>query len=181
MYAPARLAGALFKFQNFATMDSNKLATLITRYELVEVPVPAGTVVGQVNLPPSVQNLQNNPQRKIFIKDIEVFPVYAQTASVKSAGTAVLPVAEVPKISLSVYYDGGVFIRYIPLAKLIYTVPPAGTACPYAVERVAFDMLYPVNIDQCFLQFNTAPAGMPYIVPIGFTYTYAPVVKTAGR
>lgn len=157
--------------------DSNKLATLITRYELVEVTIPAGTVVGQVNLPPSVQNLQSNPERKIFIKDIEAFPIYAQSASVKNAGLPGLPVAEIPKISLSVYYDSGIFIRYIPLAKLIYTQPPAGTACPFQQERVAFDMLYPVAIDQCFLQFNTAPAGMPYIVPLGFTYTYYPVVK----
>ena len=159
--------------------DSNKLATLITRYELVEVTIPATTVVGQVNLPPSVQNLQNTPERKIFIKDIEVFPIYAQAASVKNSGLAGLPVAEIPKISLSVYYDNGIFIRYIPIAKLIYTVPPANINSPYQHERVAFDMLYPVAIDQCFLQFNTAPATLPYVIPIGFTYTYYPVVKQA--
>lgn len=157
--------------------DSNKLATLITRYELVEVTIPATTVVGQVNLPPSVQNLQNNPERKIFIKDIEIFPDYAQAASVKNSGLVGLPVAEVPKISLSIYYDNGIFIRYIPIAKMIYTQPPAGVSCPFQQERVAFDMLYPVAIDQCFLQFNTAPATLPYVVPIGFTYTYYPVVN----
>jgi hypothetical protein len=156
--------------------DSNKLATMITRYEVVEVVINATTVVGQVSLPPSIQNLQNTPERKIFIKDIEVFPVYAQAASVKQSGVPGMPVAEIPKISLSIYYDNGVFIRYIPLAKLIYTQMP-GVLSPFQVERVAFDMLYPVAIDQCFLQFNTAPVGMPYIVPIGFTYTYMPVVK----
>ncbi len=158
-------------------MDSNKLATIITRYELVEVPVPVGTVVGQVNLPPSVQNLMNTPERKIFIKDVEVFPDYAQTASTKNSGTIVMPVGEIPKISLSLYYAGGVFIRFIPIAKLIYTVPPANINAPCQRERVAFDMLYPVNIDQCFLQFNTAPANLPYVVVLGFTYTFARVIK----
>lgn len=157
-------------------MQDYKQATMITRYELVEVTIPATTVVGQVNLPPSVQNLQNTPERKIFIKDIEVFPIYAQAASVKNSGLGGFPVAEIPKISLSVYYDNGIFIRYIPLAKLIYTQMP-GVLSPFQVERVAFDMLYPVAIDQCFLQFNTAPAALPYVIPIGFTYTYYPVVQ----
>lgn len=155
----------------------DKQATMITRYELVEVQVPATTVVGQVNLPNNVSNLTNNPERKIFIKDIEVFPDYCQLNSIKNTGTINLPVAEVPKISLSIYYAGAVFIRYIPLAKLIYTVPPATVACPYQTERVAFSELYPVSIEQCFLQFNAAPASLPYVVAIGFTYTWAPVLN----
>ena len=156
-------------------MDSNKLATIITRYELVEVPVPVGTVVGQVNLPPSVQNLMNTPERKIFIKDVEVFPNYAQTASIKNSGTAVMPVAEIPKISLSLYYAGGVFIRYIPLAKLIYTQPPANVNSPFQMERVAFDQLYPVDIDQCFFTFNTIGVASAYTIAVGFTYLAVPV------
>ncbi len=154
-----------------------KEATMITRYELVEVQIPAGTVVGQVNLPNNVSNLTNNPERKIFIKDIECFPDYAQTHSVKNSGTINIPVAELPKASLSVYYNDGIFIRYIPLAKLVYTVPPATVDSPYQRERVAFDNLYPVSIEQCFIQFNTAPANLPYVIALGFTYTFAPVLK----
>lgn len=153
-----------------------KEATMITRYELVEVVIPAGTVVGQVNLPANVSNLTNNPERKIFIKDVEVFPDYAQTSSIKNNGIPNIPVTEIPKASLTIYYAEGVFIRYIPLAKLIYTVPPATVACPYQHERVAFNNLYPVAIEQCFIQFNTAPVGMPYIIAIGFTYTFLPVM-----
>jgi hypothetical protein len=150
---------------------------LISRYELVETNVAANQPVGQLNLPSSIANLQNNPERKIFIKDIEVFPIYAQSASIKSSAVPGLPVLELPKISLSVYYNGGVFIRYIPLAKLNYTQPPAGTAAPFQQERVPFDMLYPVNIDQCFFQFNTAGAAAAYIIPLGITYVAVPVVN----
>lgn len=154
----------------------DKDRTLITRYELVETIVPAGTVVGQLNLPNNVSNLMNNPERKIFIKDIEVFLDYAQTNSVKNSGTPVMPVTELPKVSLTLYYNEGVFIRYIPLAKINYTVPPVNVNCPYQHERVAFDNLYPVVIEQCFFQFNTAPTPQ-YVIVLGFTYTYAPVVK----
>jgi hypothetical protein len=155
----------------------DKDRTLITRYELVEVVIDANAAVGQLNLPNNVATLTNNPERKIFIKDIEVFPDYAQTGSIKNNGTPGLPVAEVPKISIALYYNEGVFIRYIPIAKLIYTVPPGNVDCPYQHERVAFDNLYPFDLGQSFLQFNTAPAGMPYVVPIGFTYTFAPALK----
>lgn len=149
--------------------------TIISRYELVEVSVPAGTAVGQVNFPSSISNLQNDPTRSIYIKDIEFFPDYAQGFSVRNQATPGTPVAEIPKISVSIYYDGKVNIRYMPIAKLNYTQPPANINAPFQHERVAFDLLYPVMIDQCFLQFNAAPAGLPYIVPLGFTYIAVPV------
>lgn len=153
-----------------------KDSTIITRYELIEVLVSATAQQGQLQLPSNVSTLQNNPERKIYIKDVEIFPDYAQASSIKNTGVIGLPVAEVAKISLSIYYDDAVFIRYIPAAKLIYTQPPAGIVCPFQQERVAFDNLYPVNIDQCFLNFNQAPAGMPYVVPIGITYMAVPVL-----
>lgn len=151
--------------------------TMITRYELVETVIPAGTVQGQINLPSNVSNLTNNPERKIFIKDVECFPDYAQAVSIKNNGTPVIPPSEIPKVSLTLYYNSGVFIRYIPLAKLIYTVPPATVACPYQTERVPFDNLYPVAIEQCFFTFNQAPAvALPYVIVLGFTYNWAPVL-----
>lgn len=153
-----------------------KQETLIQRYELVEVAVPANAPVGQINLPPSIANLQNNPTRSVYIKDIEIFPDYAQAFSIRNGATPGLPVADVPKISLSVYYDDKLNIRYIPISKLIYTQPPTGVACPFQQERVAFDMLYPVMIDQCFLQFNSTGGGTAYVVPIGFTYIAVPVI-----
>ena len=159
---------------------SDKKETLISRYELVETNIIANQPVGQVNLPSSISNLQNNPERKIYIKDIECFPVYCQTASIRNAAVGNLPVGEIPKISLTVYYDGGVFIRYIPLAKLIYTTPPALIAAPFQHERVAFDMLYPVNIDQCFFQFNTVGAAGSYVIALGFTYLAVRVVSAIG-
>jgi hypothetical protein len=173
---------ALFYYYLFKKLFimANKLETIISRYELVETNIIANQPVGQVNLPSSISNLQNNPERKIFIKDIEVFPVYCQSFSIRNAAVGNLPVAEIPKISLTVYYDGGVFIRYIPLAKLIYTQPPAGIAAPFQHERVAFDMLYPVNIDQCFFQYNSIGAATAYVISVGFTYLAVPVVSSQG-
>lgn len=141
----------------------------IQRYELVEVLINT-TGTGPVFLPSSVSNLQDNPERAIYITGIEIFPVYAQANSIKNPGVVGLPVTEIPKISLTVYYDRGEFIRYIPAAGLIYTVPPNNVDSPYTRERIPFNSLYPVMIDQCYLNFNTAPSGGPYVVPIGFTY-----------
>lgn len=154
-----------------------KKETVISSYELVETNIPANQPIGQINLPPNISNLQNNPERKIYIKDIEVFPIYAQAASIRQTTLPGLPVGDIPKISLTVYYEGKVQIRYIPLAKMIYTQPPAGTASPFQMERVAFDMLYPVMIDQCFFQFNTIGAAAAYTIPLGITYVQVPVVQ----
>jgi hypothetical protein len=151
---------------------------MIGQYEVVETVVTAGQQVGQLNLPPNISNLQNNPERKVYIKDVEVFADYAQTNSTRTTGTIVMPVAEFPKISLTIYYDGQTKIRYMPLAKINYTQPPTGIAAPFQQERVPFDMLYPVAIDQCFFTFNVAPATLPYVIVLGFTYVWVPVVKS---
>lgn len=152
--------------------------TVISQLETVETLVPATQQVGQLSLPPNISNLQNDPTRKVYIKDVEMYPVYAQTNSVRSTATPVMPVAEMPKISLTLYYDGQTKIRYIPLAKINYTVPPANINAPYQRERVALDNLYPVAIDQCFFTFNAAPANMPYVIVLGFTYYWIPVLNS---
>lgn len=154
-----------------------KKDTMIGQYEVVETLVPATQVVGQLNLPPNISNLQNNPERKVYIKDVEVFLDYAQVNSVRNTGTVVMPPTELPKVGLTLYYDGQTKIRFVPLAKINYTVPPALVNCAYQRERVPFDMLYPVAIEQCFFTFNTAPAGLPYVIILGITYIWVPVVQ----
>lgn len=147
---------------------ADKDMTAITRYELIEVVIPA-TATREVEFPTS-SNLQNDTSQKVIIKDIEVFPNYAQTGSIRTSGTANLPVAEIPKASLVLYYQGGEWARYIPLAKLIYTTPPALIAAPFQQERVAFDDLQETAIDKWKIVFNTAPATLPYVIAIGITY-----------
>ena len=147
----------------------------ISRYELIEVQVTL-TAGGQVQFPSAISTLENNPQRKIFIHDMEIFPIYAQARSQKNNAVAGLPVADLPNFSVTIYYDDGNFIRNIPAPKLVYTVPPAGTAAPYQWSRVPFDALYPVAIDQCFLQYSAAPAGA-YVVPIGIIYSAVNVLR----
>jgi len=147
---------------------SLKDSTIITRFELVEVTVPA-TATREIEFPTS-SNLQNDTDQKIIITDIEVYPVYVQTGSIRTSGVGVLPVLEIPKVSLVWYYQGGEWIRNIPLAKLIYITPPIGTASPFSMERVAFDMLQDCAIDKCKVVYNTAPAGLPYVIPFGITY-----------
>lgn len=133
---------------------------------------------GNIYLPSSVSTLQDNPERAIYITGVEVFPAYAQANSVKYQGVAGLPVTEIPKINLTIYYDRGEFIRHIPISSLIYTVPPVNVDSPYTRERVPFNKLYPVMLDQCYLNFTTAPAST-YVVPIGFTYIA--VAKMSGN
>jgi hypothetical protein len=150
--------------------DQNK----ISRYELIEVQITQAAA-GQVNFPSAISTLQNNPERKIFITGLEIFPIYAQANSITQNAVGGLPVTEIPKFSVTLYYDGANFIRSIPAAKLINTVPPAGVASPYQWQPLVFNNLYPVAIDQCFLQFTTAPAPT-YVVPIGVSYIAQKIV-----
>lgn len=148
-----------------------KKYTAISRYELVEV-VILPTTTNEVDFP-DTPNLQNNRDQRVIIKDIEIFPAYAQTGSYKNAGSPVVPVTEIPKAGLILYYLGGEWVRIIPLAKMIYTDPGPGGAGPFQHERVAFDDLQEVAINKCKIVFNTAPAfagGVQYVIPVGITY-----------
>jgi hypothetical protein len=147
----------------------------IMRYELIEVQVTSAAA-GQINFPSAISTLENNPDRKIIIQDIEIFPIYAQANSVRQNSVGGFPVSDISKVSVTIYYDGANFIRNIPAAKLIYTVPPSGVTCPYQFQRVQFSDLYPVAIDQCFVQFTSAPSGQ-YVIPIGISYTAVKVAK----
>lgn len=139
--------------------------------------MPANSSAGQITFPSAISTLENNPDRKIFIKDMEIFPVYAQARSVKNNNVVGLAVADIPKFNVTIYYDSANFIRYVPAAKLIYTVPPNNVDSPYQRERVPFADLYPVAIDQCFLQFTTPPSANAFVVPIGVIYTAVKVVS----
>ena len=142
----------------------------IKRFELIEVVVLATTTT-EVQFQ-DVPNLRNDTSQRIVIKDLEVFPVYAQTNSYRNTGTPVFPVTEIPKMGITLYNEGGEWIRYVPVASRIYTQPPAGVASPFQQERVPMDYLEWVAWDKCKLVFNTAPAfvGAQYVVPIGVSY-----------
>jgi hypothetical protein len=147
------------------------------RVELVEINVPANQPVGLINWPNNLSNLTNNPDRKVFFKDIEVIPDYSQTNSVRSTAIPVMPVTEFPKISVTLYYNGENAIRYIPLANINYTVPPGNIDAPYQRERVPLDMLYPVEPEQCFLQFNAVGAATAYVVVLSVNYIWTKVKR----
>jgi hypothetical protein len=139
----------------------------INRYEMIEIVVPAGTT-GAIPFPDS-PNLRNQSDQKIVVLDIEFFPVYAYGASFLNNNVPGTPIAEIPKAALVLYVNGEESIRRIPLSKLNYS-QNIGLGATFEQERVPFDRLQNVDWPKSYIQFNAAPAGLPYVMPFGITY-----------
>lgn len=145
---------------------ANELSA-ITRYEMVEIIVPAGTT-GSVPFP-DVPNLRNQTDQKIVVLDIEFFPVYAYGASYLNNTIPGTPIAELPKAALILYVNGEESIRRIPLSKINYS-QNAGVGSTFEQERVPFDRLQNIDWPKSYVQFNAALVGLPYVMPFGITY-----------
>lgn len=145
----------------------NDSLTTIARYEIIEITVPAGTT-GSVPFP-DVPNLRNQSDQKIVVLDIEYFPVYAYGASFLNNTVPGAPIAEIPKSAVVLYVNGEESVRRIPLSKLNYS-QNLGIGATFEQERVAFDRLQNVDWPKSYVQFNAAPAGLPYVLPFGITY-----------
>lgn len=141
---------------------------LIRRYEAVEVIIPAGAG-GQVAIG-DIPNLRTDANQQITIWDIEIMTVNAYGASFLNNAIPGMPIAEVPKAALVLYVKSEESIRWIPLAKLNYTQQEA-SGVPFQQQRTSFDGLQEVIWPKCYIKFNAATAGTPYIIPLLVTYT----------
>jgi hypothetical protein len=139
----------------------------ITRYEMVEIIVPAGTT-GSVPFP-DAPNLRNQTDQRIVVLDIEFFPDYAYGASFLNNTIPGTPIGEIPKSALVLYVNGEESIRRIPLSKINYS-RNGGIGSTFETERVPFNQLKNIDWPKSYIQFNAAPAGLPYVMPFGITY-----------
>lgn len=139
----------------------------ITRYEVVEIIVPAGTT-GFIPFP-DAPNLRNQNDQRIILTDLEYFPVYAYGASQKNNGVVGAPIAEIPKMAVVLYVNGEESIFRIPVSKLNYS-QNIGLGATFTQERVPFNRLERLDWPKSYVQYNAAPAGVPYVLPFGVTY-----------
>lgn len=148
-------------------MCDNKTPPPITRYEMVEVSIPAAAT-NQVALP-DVPALRNQADQEITILDIEIFPNYAYSNSYLNSTITGFPVTEIAKSALVFYIKNEESIRWIPTAKLIYTQNPA-VAQVFQMQRTSFNDLKEFIWPKGYFKFSIAPVGGPYIIPMGITY-----------
>lgn len=137
----------------------------IKRWELVELTVPNGTL-GRVTFN-TIPQLRNQPDQIIVINDIDVFPETSYGNSQQTSTLPGLPGADIPKAVLVLYVNGEESIKMIPLAKLIHVNDFTN---PYQENIFGFDGLTNVDFDKSYVQFSTASAGGPYVIPFGVTY-----------
>lgn len=140
-------------------------ATIIKRYELVEVTVPNGQT-GKVNFP-SIPMLRNQSDQQIIIKNIEIFTVDEFANSQINNSVPGMPITEIQKIVLGLYVNGEETIHYIPIVKLRQI---NGASGGFQWNFPGVDNLSNVDLDKSYIQFSAASAGGTYIVPFGFTY-----------
>lgn len=143
----------------------------IKRFEMIEIGKESGGIptgqTGRFNLQDQPQ-LRNQPNQIIIIRNVEIFPVTSYAASQYVSGVAGMPIAEIPKLAFVFYINGEESVKYIPLSKLIHVQD--ATPAPFQQELQGFDNLSNLDWDKSYLQYNTASANGPYIVPAGVTY-----------
>jgi hypothetical protein len=143
----------------------------IKRYEMIELGAASGGIptgqTGRFNFLDQPQ-LRNQPNQVIIIRDIEIFPVTSYAASQYTNGVVGLPIAEIAKVVLVLYINGEESVKYIPLAKLNHIQDATPAVFQQALQ--GFDNLSNVDWDKSYVQYNSASANGPYIIPFGITY-----------
>lgn len=138
----------------------------IQRYELIELLVPAGTG-NRINFQ-DIPQLRTQGDQNIFITAIDFFSLAAYSDSQVNQAVPGTPNSEIAKAVLCLYIQGEERIHYIPLAKL-NTINDG--VVPFNVVATEFDELVRVDWTKSYIQFNSAIAGAPYVMPFGISYT----------
>lgn len=136
----------------------------IKRFELVELPIPAGST-GRITFP-TVPQLRNQANQYIVLKGIQIYTVNDYANSQLNNSIAGIALTEVPKCVLVLYVNGEESIKMIPLGRLIQNI--SGTISYY--NETYFDDLTNVDFDKSYVQFSAASAGTPYVIPFGIEY-----------
>lgn len=141
---------------------------------MVELLVPVGA--GQQVTFDTIPMLRNQLNQVVYIKDIQVFLVTTYAAGQKNQGVPGLPATELPKGVLVLYTNDILGVKMIPLAQLVHI--DDGTN-PFQQEIEGFDDLQGVDWDKSYVQFSSAPANTPYIIPFGVKYVKVKQSTTA--
>jgi hypothetical protein len=140
----------------------------IARFEMVELLINAAVTRQNFS---DIPQLRSQKDQQIVIQKIQFFPLSIYANSQTTNATPGTPVAEVPKIVLTLYVRGEERIHFIPLAMLNNTQSDTGAGfTPFQQEQIEFDDLLEVDWTKSYVQYNAAAAGFPYIIPLGVTY-----------
>lgn len=136
--------------------------------QLIEIQVLTN---GQSSVPfPTVPNLTNDTVQNIVIKAIRVIPVEVlATGPIKGSATA--PLAELQKMSLSIYCEGWLKGQNIPMLTMVDTFIE-GSGVPYRDRTMQFNNWQSVTWEKTELVYGngTSSAGAPYTVLVEVEY-----------
>ncbi len=135
---------------------------------LMEIPVTVANQ-GRVNLPDTAQ-LRSTTDVKIILKSMRLITDPVLTNSVLVAGVAA-PLAELQKMSLTIYAEGWEKGQTIPILTLNDMQTP-GTLIPFKQGPTYFDNWTNVDWPKSYIQYSngTVSAGTPYVVLIDIQY-----------
>lgn len=134
----------------------------------VEVLIPANGIQRQPF--PDVQQLRSTPDRIIVLKAMRLITADVLTNGILKAGTTA-PLAELQKMTLTLYCDGWEKMSNMPILPLNDTADPTG-AIPFRYRQTNFDDWRAVSWDKSFIQFanGTVSANAPYVVLFDVQY-----------
>jgi hypothetical protein len=137
--------------------------------QLVEVPVVQN---GVSKVPfPDIQQLRSDTTQKVIIKGVRLVTQDTLIGPVVAASGANAPLAELQKLTLTLYSDGWEKGQNIPLLVLNDVATPAGTF-PYRMVATKFSDWKNVDWTKSFLQYanGQVSAGAPYTVIFDVEY-----------
>lgn len=128
--------------------------------EIIEIPIASGAT--RVTLP-DVPQLRNQGDQLVIIKAIRVITAKVLT-NAPTLGTAVTPLADLRKMSLSIYSQGWEKGHLIPLLLLNDVVDAdaaSATTIPYRPETTRLNNWQDVDWNKSYIQFSpgTSAAG----------------------
>lgn len=145
------------------------IAGKIKRFEIVELGgvngVPNG-LIGRAAFEDQPQ-LRDQSNQVIIITNIELFVDTVYRNSQYTNALPGFPPGEIPKACLVMYVNGEESARLIPLAKLNHINDQLN---PFEFDNPGFDNLQNVDWDKSYVQFASATAGGPYVIPFGVSY-----------
>ena len=157
---PRIKAGTLIKK---SIMQTNS----IKRFELVELTIDQNQP-GRYNFVTQPQ-LRSQPDQIIYITGIQVYDINSYANSQVTGTLGGVPTTEIVKAVLVLYVNGEESIKMIPLAQLVH-INATGAPSIFQEEIQTFSNLQNVAWEKSYVQFSTAAAGSPYVIPFGITY-----------
>lgn len=135
--------------------------------QLIEIPVTGALTKVVI---PVVQQLQNNTSQIIIIKALRLITPDVLT-NAPTLGGINAPVAELQKMSLTIYCEGWEKGQLIPIMSLNDVFTPT-VATPARFKTTRLDNWQNVDWNKSFIQFanGTVPAGAPYTVILEAEY-----------